>query len=211
MKLTTEQVQDALAKGEKDPRKTVEAQHMDTAVDADLFRKMRMGVDQWHPIDVIGEGNPKDFIYMRILSIGELDDIQAEALKWYSELQPFEQIPLRLIQKEARLTIKKALSSGRLGGDDYQYQANDETIEAMSLAMLRFLHNKYEEINLKYNPNLDTLTDDEYSQYLEELKKKVSLVKDLSRPRLESIFIRLFNDAISLKDNIHTLFSQEPT
>ncbi len=211
MKLTTEQLQNALANGEPDPRKTVEAKHMDTAVDSELFRKMRMGVDQWHPIDILGEGNPKDFIYMRILSIGELDDIQAEALRWYSELSPFEQIPLRLVQKEARLTIKKALSSGRMGGDDYQYQANDETIEAMSLAMLKFLLNKYEEVNQKYNPNLDTLTDEEYTQYLEELKKKVSLVKDLSRPRSDALFMRFFQDAMSLKDNIHTLFSHVPT
>jgi hypothetical protein len=207
MTITEDKIKQALAKGEKDPRKTKEAEHLDSAVDIDLFRKMRMGIDQWHTIDLLGNENPQDFIFMRILSIGEVMDVEREALQWFASLNPMEQTISLLEKKKAILTIKKALSSGKSGGDDHKYFANDDTIERLSFDGIKLLLNKYEEINMKYNANLDNLTDSEYYQYLEELKKKLDLVRDLSRPRLEAIFKRFFLDAISLKDNIHTLFS----
>ena len=209
--ITEEKIKKALAAGEKDPRKTKEAEHADLAVDSNLFRKMRMGVDEWHPIDIVGNDDPSDIIYMRILSIVETMDVEREALEWFGKLLPIQQtIPL-LEKKKAILTIKKALSSSRSSPDDYKYVANDETIEHMSFAGIQLILRKYDEICSKYNPELDSLTDDEYNEYVKALcdesidqKKRLLLVKSISRVRLEMILLRLLEDSTSLVDSLHT-------
>lgn len=206
--LTTERIKEGMDQG-KDPRKTKEVEHKEDGLDRNFLAKLRMGVDQWHYVDVKGEGIKEDMIPMRILSIKEVGNIELQALKEYGELLPSQQTFGWLEKRKGILTIKRALSSSPYSEGDYKYFASDETIEHLSIDMLTYLLIKYDEICSKFNLNLDELTEEEYRILSDELSKKPQLANNLSHARLVQMCQRLSQENLSLRANSVMLISPD--
>lgn len=210
MNLTADKINKALKSNQEDPRKTTEQKHMDQMIDSKFFQKLRLGTDQYHEIDIVGEGNAEDIIMMRILSVREKMDIDREAYAWFGSLTVSEQKlgNLLIVPKIALLTLKKALSSYD-SKSDYQYYANDETLERLPSNALKLLMAKYEDLEAMYNPDMDTMSKEEYNAYVEAFQGKPEAARSLPRTTLANLCINSLQETMSLRDNLSTLLSQE--
>jgi hypothetical protein len=189
----------------KDPRMTPKDEYEEKKINQDFIDKLYGGVERWHFIEI-----GADKIPVRLLSRKETDDIARQALAWFMGLPEIERDPRLLARREATLTLFKAMSrSPGCTDPDHLLWLNMETVESIPDVFFVNLFNEYKDHCQKYDLNIDTLSDDEYKQILEFLKKKEVSVKQLSRLRLEQILERLFSDLTSLMDKLHTQLLQD--
>lgn len=208
MTISRDQIVNATKKGDSDPRLSEEQKFNREMVDMSLFRKLRVGVDEMHLIDLFDDGNPDNMLPMRILSIKEIMDIEREVRSWYGELTEIQRTFSLQEKRTAILTLKHALSSSDLS-EDHHYLMQIDTLEKLPYDSLVFLMTKYRDMCDKYNPNLEFLTEEEINVLVDELKKKPALMSSLSRSRLEQVLLRIIQIENILMDNLRTITSPD--
>lgn len=142
----------------------------------DLLKKLRAGVAETYIIKC------RDLVVpVRVISIDEMNKIRREAEVLVARSSGDETDRNIAMQKET-LQMASTLKVGGAPG------LPARLLTLISVDEVNFLYNEYTKVLDEVNPNVETMSTDQFRQLVDAIKKNNAGVKDLSLPQLKAIF-----------------------
>jgi hypothetical protein len=140
----------------------------------DMIARFRAGIQETYEIRL-----RKIPIMVRVLSIDEINGIRRQAKQTAALIKGGDETDANVEIQKTTLTLASTIKGIPL--------LTDKVLGMFSLDEVQYLYNEYIKVMDEVNPNLDSMTNEQFRSLVDALKKSEITANDCSIPQLKEI------------------------